>query len=131
MSEIERFISERKARSPRAWANFEDKYRQYAIGMLLAQHREKAGFTLGEFAKRTKMAKAALSRLENHGEDVRLSTITRYVQATGQPLALTIVPTASGQYRFGKLAATIRLERAAPISSKRQGLGPRVGLAPA
>ena len=131
MSEIEQFISERKKRNPKTWANFEEKYRQYAIGMLLAQHRENAGFSLGEFAKRTKMAKATLSRLENHGEDVRLSTITRYVQATGQSLALTIVPTASGHYRFGKLAATVRLEPATPSSRKRLRLTPRMGLAPA
>jgi transcriptional regulator with XRE-family HTH domain len=45
--------------------------------MLLAEHREKSGLTQSQFAKRVKMQKTALSRLENHGEDVRLSTITR------------------------------------------------------
>jgi transcriptional regulator with XRE-family HTH domain len=129
MSEIEQFISERKTRNPQAWANFEEKYRRYAIGMLLAEHREKAGLSLGEFAKRTKMAKAALSRLENHGEDVRLSTITRYVEATGRPLALMIVPTPPGQFRFGKLAATVRLRRVAPVARKHSGAVLRVGVA--
>ena len=40
MSDIEKFISERKVRSPKAWAKFEEKYHKYAIGMLLAEHRE-------------------------------------------------------------------------------------------
>ena len=92
MSDIEKFIAARKARNPRAWAKFDENYRRYAIGMLLSAHREQAGLTLSELARRTKMNKAALSRIENHGEDVRLSTITRYVKATGRPLALKISP---------------------------------------
>jgi transcriptional regulator with XRE-family HTH domain len=110
MSDIEKFISERKARNPRAWADLEEKYHKYAIGMLLAEHREKAGLSLGEFAKRAKMQKAALSRLENHGEDVRLSTITRYVEATGRPLALRIFPSAQRRAKNRKLAALVELE---------------------
>jgi transcriptional regulator with XRE-family HTH domain len=112
MSDIEEFISERKARSPRAWAKFEEKYRRYSIGMLLAEHRERAGFSLSELAKRTKMQKTALSRLENHGEDVRLSTITRYGEATGRPIALRIFPTAAPKKGRRKPAATIELASA-------------------
>ncbi|HEY1793328.1 MAG TPA: helix-turn-helix transcriptional regulator [Opitutaceae bacterium] len=109
MSDIEKFISERKARSPRAWANFEDKYRRFAIGMLLAEHREKSGLTLSQFAKRVKMQKTALSRLENHGEDVRLSTITRYVEATGRSLELKITPNSKRHSPGRKLSALIEL----------------------
>ncbi len=109
MSDIEKFISERKARSPKAWAGFEEKYRKFAIGMLLAEHREKSGLTLTQLARRIKMEKAALSRLENHGEDVRLSTITRYVEATGRPLSLKIVPGAGRKRPRGKLSAEIEL----------------------
>ncbi|MGH7997481.1 MAG: helix-turn-helix domain-containing protein [Opitutaceae bacterium] len=112
MSDIEKFIRDRKRRNPKAWTAFEDKYRRYAIGMLLAEHREKSGMSLGEFAKRIKMQKAALSRLENHGEDVRLSTITRYVEATGRPLSLRIFPSAGSRGRTRKLSATVALESA-------------------
>ena len=110
MSEIEKFISGRKARNPKAWANFEGRYQKYAIGMLLAEHREKSGMSLGQFAKRVKMQKTALSRLENHGEDVRLSTITRYVEATGLPLALKISPSNRRRTAHRKLAATVELQ---------------------
>ena len=112
MSDIEKFISERKVRSPKAWARFEEKYRKYAIGMLLAEHREKAGMSLSQLAKRIKMQKAALSRLENHGEDVRLSTITRYVEATGRPLSLRIFPSTGRRPGKHKLAATVELASA-------------------
>lgn len=100
MSDIEKFIAARKARNPKAWARFDENYRRYAIGMMLAEHRERAGLGLTEFARRTRMKKAAISRLENHGSDVRLSTIGRYVAATGKPFALRISPAA---LRAGKV----------------------------
>jgi HTH-type transcriptional regulator/antitoxin HipB len=92
MSDIEKFIAARKAKNPKAWADFDTKYRRYAIGMLLARHRERAGLSLLQMARLTKMNKTALSRLENHGVDVRLSTISRYVQATGRPFELKFAP---------------------------------------
>jgi hypothetical protein len=58
------------------------------------------------------MQKTALSRLENHGEDVRLSTITRYVEATGRPLSLRIFPSSSRHAGKHKLAATVELASA-------------------
>ena len=112
MSDIEKFISEKKAKSPKAWANFDDRYHKYAIGMLLAEHREKAGLSLSEFAKKAKMEKSALSRLENHGEDVRLSTITRYVEATGKPLALNIYPGAIRKDKKGRRSPRVELRSA-------------------
>lgn len=107
MSDIEKFIAARKARNPKAWAKFDENYHRYAIGMLLAAHREKSGLTLAEFAQRVKMQKSALSRLENHGEDVRLSTIARYVEATGRPLSLKLFP---GALRKGKRRAATKVE---------------------
>ena len=81
---------------------------------MLAFHRERSGLSLGEFAKRVRMQKAAVSRLENHGEDVRLSTIRRYVQATGRPMTLKIEPETAKRsgagttisFVSGRLAAT-------------------------
>lgn len=114
MSDIEKFISERKARNPKAWSGFEQRYHRYAIGLLLAGHRQRSGLSLGQLAKVTHMQKAALSRLENHGEDVRLSTITRYVEATGRPLVLKIRPNGRGAKRSSgrKLSATVELQSA-------------------
>jgi len=112
MSDIEKIIREKKAKSPKAWAGFEDKYRRHAIGMLLAEHREKSGLTLAQFARRAKMQVSALSRMENHGEDVRLSTITRYVEATGRPLSLRISPGTPQRGAKGRLAAKVDLHSA-------------------
>ena len=98
-TEIEKFIAERKAKNPKRWAKFEDKYQAYAVGMLLAEYREQAGVSLSEMAKLAGMHKAALSRLENHGEDVRFSTLARYVEATGKPMSFKILPPRSSRKR--------------------------------
>jgi transcriptional regulator with XRE-family HTH domain len=99
MSEVEHYIRQRKARNPTAWEGFEKKYTEQAIGLLLAEYREKSGLSLSEFARRSHIAKSALSRLENHGEDVRLSTIARYVETVGAPLHLTLYPSAPASPR--------------------------------
>jgi transcriptional regulator with XRE-family HTH domain len=111
MSDIEKYISERKAKNPKIWADFDARYRQYAIGLLLAEHRQKAGLSLTTLARRMKMQKSALSRLENHGEDVRLSTIARYVQATGHPMVFKIYPKGSKPGK-GASSLTMHLEPA-------------------
>jgi len=67
------------------------------------------GATRRSMAKRIKMQKAALSRLENHGEDVWLSTITHYVEATGRPLSLRILPSAGHRPGKHKLVAPVEL----------------------
>jgi hypothetical protein len=51
--------------------------------------------------------KPSLSRLENHGEDVRLSTITRYGEATGCALQLNIVPNGQRRSPGRKLSASV------------------------
>ena len=109
MSDIEQFIEESKAKDPKGWAHFETKYRTYKIGMQLAAYRERSGYTLTRLAKAAKMQKTALSRLENHGDDVRLSTIIRLVEATGKPMAFRISPS-SGQR--SKARATVELQPA-------------------
>ena len=56
MSDIDQFIRERKGRNPEAWARFEGKYRTYAIGLLLPEHRDKAGLSLEQFPQRVNRA---------------------------------------------------------------------------
>ena len=52
--------------------------------MMLRQAREEAGVTQETLARITKTKKSAISRLENHAEDVRLSTVGRVARALGK-----------------------------------------------
>ena len=55
MNGFEKFLAGKKAKSAKAWSHFEEKYRGPAIGILLADYREKAGLSLSELSRRIKM----------------------------------------------------------------------------
>ncbi len=67
---------------------FESGYADFKIGVMLRQAREKAGLTQEQVANRLGTKKSAISRIENHAEDVRLSTLRAYAKAVGAELQI-------------------------------------------
>ena len=90
MDDLEKNIDKRKKKSKYLVENFEDRYETFKIGILLKKAREEAGLTQDEIAKKLKTKKSAISRIENHSEDIRLSTLKNYVEALGKKLQLVI-----------------------------------------
>jgi ribosome-binding protein aMBF1 (putative translation factor) len=90
MDDLERYINKRKKKSKYLSENFEDRYETFKIGILLKKAREEAGLTQDEIARKLKTKKSAISRIENHSEDIRLSTLKNYVEALGKKLQLVI-----------------------------------------
>lgn len=89
--DLERYIERRKG-SDRAFARtFDTGYQEFKIGLLLREAREQAGVTQEKLAKMTKTKKSAISRLENHAEDVRLSTVARVAHALGKTIKIELV----------------------------------------
>ena len=89
--DVERYIKQRK-RADKAFAkDFEEGYEEFKIGVMLRQAREKAGVTQEALARITKTKKSAISRLENHAEDVRLSTVGRVARALGKRVRIQLV----------------------------------------
>ena len=62
----------------------------FKIGVILRQAREAAGLTQDQVAKKLHTQKSAISRIENHADDVRLSTIRRYAEAVGATLQISL-----------------------------------------
>jgi HTH-type transcriptional regulator / antitoxin HipB len=89
--DLQKFIDRRKRTDARFAKGFESGYQEFKIGVLLRHAREQAGVTQEALARRTKTKKSAISRLENHAEDVRLSTIKRVAQALGKSLRIELV----------------------------------------
>jgi HTH-type transcriptional regulator/antitoxin HipB len=58
---------------------------------MLRVAREQAGVTQEKLAKITKTKKSAISRLEDHAEDVRLSTVSRVARALGKAVRIELV----------------------------------------
>jgi len=90
MSDIKKYIKERKARDPEFADGFDLGYEQFKIGVMLKQAREDAGLTQEELAQRLQTKKTAISRIENHAEDIKLSTLEKFAEAIGKRLTLKI-----------------------------------------
>jgi ribosome-binding protein aMBF1 (putative translation factor) len=92
MSDLSRYAEARAARDPEFAAELESGYADFKIGVLLRQAREQAGLTQEALAERLDTKKSAVSRIENHAGDIRLSTLERYAKALGRRLSLELKP---------------------------------------
>lgn len=90
MDDLDKYIEKRKRRAPVFAEGFESGYEQFKIGVVLRMAREKAGLTQEEMAEKLRTKKSAISRIENHAEDIRVSTLDRFAQAVGKKLTLKI-----------------------------------------
>jgi ribosome-binding protein aMBF1 (putative translation factor) len=91
MSDLKKYIKERKKRDKEFVKGFDERYEQFKIGVMLRQAREEAGLTQEELARRLKTKKTAISRIENHAEDIKLSTLKRAASALGKRLQVSII----------------------------------------
>jgi HTH-type transcriptional regulator / antitoxin HipB len=69
---------------------YDEGYEQFKIGVVLKQAREKAGLTQEELAQRLRTKKTSISRIENHAEDIKLSTLKKVAHALGKRLEVNI-----------------------------------------
>jgi len=90
MSDVNKYIKERKSRDIEFSENFNTGYENFKVGILLKQMREKSGYTQAELASKLDTKKSAISRIENHAEDIRLSTLEKYARVLGMKLQIKI-----------------------------------------
>ena len=90
MDDLDKYIEKRKKRSPAFADGFETGYEQFKIGAMFRTAREEAGLSQAELAGRLRAKKSAISRIENHAEDIRLSTLEKFAEAIGKRLSLKI-----------------------------------------
>jgi HTH-type transcriptional regulator/antitoxin HipB len=90
MSDVKRYVQKRSKVDAEFAQNYEAGYADFKIGVILRQARESAGLTQEELARRLKTKKSSISRIENHADDVRLSTLRRYADAVGASLQIRL-----------------------------------------
>ena len=90
MSDLKKYIRKRKTADPEFAKDFDSGYEQFKIGVMLKQAREEAGVTQEELAARMHTKKTAISRIENHAEDIKLSTLDKFAHALGKKLKLEV-----------------------------------------
>jgi ribosome-binding protein aMBF1 (putative translation factor) len=60
------------------------------VGEMLRKARESAGVSQEELASRLNTKRTAISRIENHADDIKLSTLERVAEALGKELKVKI-----------------------------------------
>ncbi len=91
MSDLQRYIEERKDRDKEFINGFDSGYEEFKVGILLKMARQEAGLTQEELAKLINTKKASISRIENHAEDIKLSTLKKIASALGKELRVELV----------------------------------------
>jgi ribosome-binding protein aMBF1 (putative translation factor) len=79
---LDRMVAEREAKSPGFAKKVDDAYHRRVMGRALSARRQALGLSQTEVARRMKTSQPAVSRLEAGG-DVRISTLTRYLDVVG------------------------------------------------
>jgi ribosome-binding protein aMBF1 (putative translation factor) len=90
MSDLRVYIDDRKKRDPEFAENYDKGFQDFKLGVMLRQAREDAGLTQEELAIRISTKKTAISRIENHAEDMKLSTLEKFANALGKQLTISV-----------------------------------------
>ena len=91
MSDLKRYVEKRKTRDPEFAENYEKGYLEFKLGVLLRQAREEAGLTQEDMALKLNTKKSAISKIENHAENVTLSTLREYAEVVGKKIDFSVV----------------------------------------
>ena len=90
MSDLKKYIANRKRRDAGFAKDYDKGYAEFKVGVLIRQAREQAGLTQEEVAKKLHTKKTAISRLEQHATDIRLSTLLKLAQVFGKELQVAM-----------------------------------------
>ena len=90
MSDLDNYITQRKTKDAKFSDGYDDGYQAFKIGSVLRQLRESSNLTQEQVAKKLHTKKSAVSRIENHAEDIRLSTLEKFANVLGKRLEVSI-----------------------------------------
>ncbi len=89
MSDLQKYIAERKKKSPDFAKNYEEGFEAFKLGVMLKQARKEAGLPQEELAIKIHTKKSAISRIENHSGDIKFSTLEKIASALGKHLKVS------------------------------------------
>jgi len=87
MSDLSKYIEVRKKTDPDFAEGYDAGYEEFKIGKEL---RLKKGMTQEELAKNLHTKKSVISRMENHAEDMRLSTLAKVAEVFDKRIQIVI-----------------------------------------
>jgi DNA-binding XRE family transcriptional regulator len=90
MSDLQKYINKRKKTDKEFEKNFDIGYSDFKIGEVLKQARKECGMTQEEVAEQLHTKKSAISRIENHAQDIKLSTLQHFAHIMGKELKIEL-----------------------------------------
>lgn len=91
MDDLDKYIEKRKKTNPDFAEGYDEGYEKFKVSVLLKEARLSNGLTQQELAEKIHTTKSVISRLENHSEDVKISTLERVAHALGKRLKISII----------------------------------------
>ena len=91
MSDLKKYINKRKETDINFAKGFDSGYEEFKIGAVLKQARLEAGITQEDLAIQLHTKKSAISRIENHAQDIKLSTLQNFARIMGKELKIELI----------------------------------------
>ena len=85
------YLDNKLKSNPKLEKRFWNGYEEFKIGIILKEARLEAGMTQAEVAKKIRTTKSVISRIENHAEDIRLSTLEKFAKALNKEIHISII----------------------------------------
>jgi ribosome-binding protein aMBF1 (putative translation factor) len=90
MSDLQHYINHRKRHDSEFADNFDDGYQLFKLGAVLRQAREASGFTQEDIAQKLKTQKATILMIEEHAEEITLSTLEKFATVLGKRIEFSL-----------------------------------------
>jgi len=91
MSDLQKYIKKRKVQDQEFANGYDEGYIEFKIGEVLKEARLEAGITQEELAEQLNTKKSAISRIENHAQDIKLSTLQNFARVIGRELRIQLI----------------------------------------
>lgn len=91
MIKFKDYLDKKLKSDPKLSKHFWNGYDKFKIGIILREARIEAGLTQNDLAKKIKTTKSVISRIENHAEDIRLSTLDKFAKALDKEIHVSII----------------------------------------
>ena len=89
--DLDDYILQRKEKDSEFAKDFDTSYEGFKIGMMIKEMRLESGMTQEELAEKLETKKSVISRMENHSEDIRLSTLRKVASVFGKQLKVAML----------------------------------------
>ena len=89
--DLDDYISQRTETDSEFAQNFDTGYEEFKIGMMIKEMRLESGMTQEQLAEKLETKKSVISRMENHSEDIRLSTLQKVASVFGRQLKVAML----------------------------------------